>query len=249
MMFGSSNIKPAHPFYPPSLQIPTYVPPTYSSLELFGGFGAVCFGILFFTFAFTSHLNLGKRLAVCWCVLSGLIHAILEGYFVVFVSIIPGDDNVLGQAWKEYGKGDSRYMWGEKTVWIIEAITSFFWGPLLLYVAYKIVRIPNEPNKYHPLLLIISMGQLYGTIVYFYTSLELKPATKSVDTLTPLGRAQDLIGRLYSKDTVPEPYYFWVYLIFLNSIWLVVPFTCIVWGLKTLMCDEENGTIEKKKKL
>ena len=56
----------------------------------------------------------------------------------------------------------------------------------------------------HPLQAIISLGQLYGDVLYYATSM----------------------FNLYHKNLTycrPEAYYFWFYFVFMNSIWIVIP--------------------------
>ena len=75
------------------------------------------------------------------------------------------------------------------------------WGPLSLLMPYLItVRHPLR----HPLQAIISLGQLYGDVLYYATSM----------------------FNFYHKNLTycrPEAYYFWFYFVFMNSIWIVIP--------------------------
>jgi cholestenol Delta-isomerase len=64
--------------------------------------------------------------------------------------------------------------------------------------------IAKDHPMRHPFQLIISIGQIYGDILYYSTS------------------TFDLIykGLHYSR---PEPYYYWTYYFFMNFIWIVIP--------------------------
>ena len=64
--------------------------------------------------------------------------------------------------------------------------------------------IPLEHPLRHPLQAMVSLGQIYGDILYYATSMF------------------DLYhkGLNYSR---PEPYYFWCYYFFMNFIWIVIP--------------------------
>lgn len=73
----------------------------------------------------------------------------------------------------------------------------FCWGPLSFIIAYCIAT--QHPAR-HPLQLIVSLGQIYGDILYYGTS---------------------LFDISYCR---PEKYYFWFYYVFFNFIWVVVPF-------------------------
>lgn len=64
--------------------------------------------------------------------------------------------------------------------------------------------ITTEHPLRHPFQAMVSLGQIYGDILYYATSMF------------------DLYhkGLNYSR---PEPYYFWCYYFFMNFIWIVIP--------------------------
>lgn len=64
--------------------------------------------------------------------------------------------------------------------------------------------ITKESPFRYPVQALVSTGEFYGNILYLTTSL--------VD--------EYYTGKSYYR---PEPYFFWVYFIFMNAIWLVVP--------------------------
>ncbi|KAL7752048.1 hypothetical protein RI367_002577 [Sorochytrium milnesiophthora] len=237
----------AHPYYPQNLDIPHYAPNELGDMAVLGSFAAVCGAVTVLAFAMSgvskrgaasvrqSRMTFAQRLLFTWCILSGAIHIAIEGYFVVFWKTLPSLQTPVGQVWKEYAKADSRYLYGEACVWIIEAITAFAWGPLLLFVAARMFFYAHRHQRYLPWLLMISTGQLYGTIVYFYTSMKVRPAGK--EPLSGMAYAHDFLGRLYSDDTVPEPFYFWVYYVFMNFIWVVAPGLSILYSLVQLDVD------------
>ena len=61
----------------------------------------------------------------------------------------------------------------------------------------------NHPLRY-PLQALVSLGQIYGDVLYYATS---------------------LFDHYFNKTTYfrPEAYYFWTYYFFLNFIWIVIP--------------------------
>lgn len=63
--------------------------------------------------------------------------------------------------------------------------------------------ITAHPLRY-PLQAIVSLGQLYGDVLYYATS---------------------LFDHYYKSLTYcrPEAYYFWFYFIFMNFIWIIIP--------------------------
>lgn len=131
----------------------------------------------------------------------GTLHVCFEGYFVFNHAVLTGKQDLFAQLWKEYARSDSRYLVGDPFVLCAEAITVVVWGPLSYLTAYLIVQ--SSPWR-HPLQSIVSLGHLYGDLLYFSTCF------------------LELYGRNVSYSR-PEPLYFWFYFVFLNSIWLVVP--------------------------
>lgn len=107
----------------------------------------------------------------------------------------------LAQAWKEYSLSDSRYLTSDIFVVCMETITAVCWGPLSFLCAWCII---NDHPLRHSLQTIISLGQIYGDVLYFGTS-----------TLEFVRK-----GTEYSR---PEAYYFYGYYVFLNMIWIIYP--------------------------
>jgi len=77
---------------------------------------------------------------------------------------------------------------------ILLTIQQFAWGFLAFYIAYCIAV--EHPARY-AMQLIISVGQVYGDVLYYATS---------------------LLDVSYCR---PEGYYFWFYYFFFNFIWMV----------------------------
>ena len=81
------------------------------------------------------------------------------------------------------------------------SFTQVCWGPLSFVTAYFI----TVQHRYRfPIQAIVSLGQIYGLILYYATSM----------------------FDLYHKDITycrPEAYYFWFYFFFMNFIWMVIP--------------------------
>lgn len=132
-----------------------------------------------------------------WFICSGLIHLIIEGYYAINVYDIAGQTNYMSSMWKEYALSDSRYMTIDSTVWMIESITSFGWGPLCIFTAYLIYI--DSPIR-HLFQFIISFGQFYGDVLYYSTTL--------VDG---------------SPHCSPNPFHFYFYFVFMNAFWIFIP--------------------------
>ena len=80
-------------------------------------------------------------------------------------------------------------------------VIQFCWGPLSFCVALMITF--QHPLR-HPLQALVSLGQIYGDILYYATSM--------FDHYHK--------GVTYCR---PEAYYFWGYYVFMNFIWIVIP--------------------------
>lgn len=74
--------------------------------------------------------------------------------------------NYLSDTWKEYSKADSRYATRDSFIISMEAITAFVWGPLCPLVVYGIFA--RSAWRY-TLMVIVSLGQIYGDVLYYGT--------------------------------------------------------------------------------
>jgi cholestenol delta-isomerase len=70
--------------------------------------------------------------------------------------------------------------------------------------------IATEHQLRYPLQLIVSLGQLYGDVLYYATSL--------FDLY--------IVGISYSR---PEAFYFWFYFVGMNAAWIIIP-SCLIWS-------------------
>ncbi|KAJ5241477.1 uncharacterized protein N7469_003068 [Penicillium citrinum] len=195
----------SHPYYPLGAAIVGYSPNQTSLLELLAKAGGGCAALLGLTWAVVSYLRpslrLADRIAILWFVLSGSLHCIFEGYFMIHHGHMAESQDFLGQLWKEYALSDSRYMTSDTLVLCMETMTVLLWGPLCYVVAYLAV---TQHSLRHPMQLVVCMSHLYGDTLYYATSL-----------------FDDFVnGVPYCR---PEPYYFWLYYFFMNFIWIVVP--------------------------
>lgn len=76
------------------------------------------------------------------------------------------------------------------------------WGPLSFITAALVAT--DHPLR-HPLQTIVSLGQLYGDVLYYATSMF----------------DHWILDLSYSR---PEAAYFWGYFVLMNSFWIVIPF-------------------------
>jgi cholestenol Delta-isomerase len=129
---------------------------------------------------------------------------------VYYHANIASMQTLLGQAWKEYSFSDSRYLTQDSFIVTMEAITAVFWGPLCLVIAYCIVA--DHPLR-HPLQTIVSLGQLYGDVLYYATC----------------GFEHMVWKVIYCR---PESYYFWAYFMLMNAFWIVIPFGLLLQSVR-----------------
>jgi hypothetical protein len=74
----------------------------------------------------------------------------------------------LTAAGKEYSKADSRYATRDDFVISMEAVTAFLEGPGCLLICWAMLKC--KPWRFTAILLV-SLGQLYGDVLYFGTCL------------------------------------------------------------------------------
>lgn len=70
--------------------------------------------------------------------------------------------------------------------------------------------IATEHPLRHPFQLIVSLGQFYGDVLYFSTSLF----------------DEYILNVRYSR---PEAFYYWFYFVLMNSFWIVIPLV-LMWS-------------------
>ncbi|PHH53533.1 3-beta-hydroxysteroid-Delta(8),Delta(7)-isomerase [Ceratocystis fimbriata CBS 114723] len=134
-----------------------------------------------------------EMLVIGWFSLCAFLHCCFEGYFVFFHRSLAGRQDLFAQLWKEYGLSDSRYLVSDPFMLV--------WGPLsLAAVAAIVLRSPLRIL----LTTLVSMGHLYGVVLYYSTCYVEHAFT----------------GRSHSR---PEFLYFWVYYAGCNIPWAIVP--------------------------
>ncbi|OMH85804.1 3-beta-hydroxysteroid-Delta(8),Delta(7)-isomerase [Zancudomyces culisetae] len=202
-----------HPYYPKTLELPNYKPSVLSTPVMFSIFGSVVFLVIMYAFYLIAKTNLHRlhaqqtlltkleKFGIIWFAISGMIHMVLEGYFVAFNRSIAGNSHVLADIWREYALSDSRYLSSDPFTVVMEGITALFDGPLALFTVYAIV---NRHPLRHVTQILCSMCQLYGDVLYMLINI--------------------LERCVY---THPDPFYFWAYFVFCNLPWIVIPMVYI----------------------
>ncbi|KAM5345883.1 hypothetical protein ACJ41O_011744 [Fusarium nematophilum] len=201
---------PLHPYFPLNVPIPGYAANSMDAPTLVTYFGAGCAVIFATTLLIVQvarpSLSRAETLTTMWFVLCGCIHLFFEGYFAYNFVHMAGQTDLFGQLWKEYSLSDSRYLTQDSFLVCMETITAVFWGPLSFLCAWCIVK--EHPLR-HPLQTIISLGQLYGDVLYYGTC-----------TFSSL-----VFEVVYCR---PERFYFWAYYFLCNAFWIVIPLVLLV---------------------
>ena len=128
--------------------------------------------------------------------------------------------------WQEYGKADARWVGADLGVVALEILTVFGGTPvaaIICYLAYKASSYMAGPSKGNngalaakyagrmwTLAIGLAVAELYGGWMTF------APEWLSGSTALETG----------------EPMYLWLYLVFFNGLWVVVPIwiLCVGWG-------------------
>jgi len=188
-----------HPYIPKELNLPGYVAVVLSQSTILGVYGLISLFVVSLIWLLSGRFKLAKidRLLMCWWMFTGLTHMFLEGYFVFSPEFFKDKTAFyLAEVWKEYSKGNSRYAARDSTVVAVEGITTVVEGPLCVLAVYAIAM--KKPYSYI-LQLAISLGQLYGTAVYFLTSY------------------------LEGDNFATNLFYYYAYYVFANSFWILIP--------------------------
>lgn len=143
------------------------------------------------------------------------------GYFVISPNFYKdAAGHYLSDVWKEYTKADSRYASRDGFIVGMEAVTAFVWGPLCPVIVYGIFT--NRCWRYS-LMIIVSLGQIYGDVLYYATCY--------------------LEGFIHSR---PEPLYFWGYFVIVNGFWIVIPAMVLFYAMAQIN-SYISGTVKTSK--
>ncbi|KAJ7969657.1 Sterol-8,7-isomerase [Quillaja saponaria] len=218
---GISN----HPYVPRDLHLPGFVPCFLPQSTILGIFGLASLLLVSFIWVISGRSpkrTKTDRWLMCWWALTGLIHIIIEGYFVFSPEFYKAKTACYqAEVWKEYSKGDSRYAARDAGVVAVEGITVVLEGPASLLAVYAIA---TGKSYSYILQFAISLGQLYGTAVYYLTSL--------------------LEGDNFSAS----PFYYYAYYIGANAAWVVIP-TLIAIRCWRKICAVSQIQSQKKTKV
>ncbi|KAM8722310.1 emopamil-binding protein-like [Acanthopagrus schlegelii] len=168
------------------------------------------------------------RWILLWLFYDVIVHLTLEGPFVYMslVGTVETSEGPLAELWREYGKADSRWLISDPTIVSIEILTVVLDSMLALLLIHAVLK-----DKYyrHWLQVVLSVCELYGGWMTFCPDWLM--GSPHLDTSSWL--------------------HMWVYLVFFNGIWVVVPVLLLIQSwislrrLHTLGQDDHN--IKRKK--
>ncbi|KAM9328526.1 emopamil-binding protein-like [Pholidichthys leucotaenia] len=151
------------------------------------------------------------RCVLLWLFYDVIVHLTLEGPFVYLsvVGTVETSEGALAELWKEYGKADSRWLVSDPTIVSMEILTVILDSMLALMLVHAVLH-----DKYyrHFLQIVLSVCELYGGWMTFAPDWLL--GSPHLDTSNPL--------------------HLWVYLVFFNGLWVVVPILLLVQSWFTL---------------
>ncbi|KAF0932061.1 hypothetical protein E2562_007864 [Oryza meyeriana var. granulata] len=190
-----------HPYAPADLHLPGFVPLHLTQGEILvlylGTSLFIVFTVWFISGRCGGRLSKTDCLLMCWWAFTGLTHIIIEGTFVFAPKFFSNQNpSFFDEVWKEYSKGDSRYVARDTATVTVEGITAVLEGPASLLAVYAIA---SQKSYSHILQFTVCLGQLYGCLVYFVTAY------------------------LDGFNFWASPFYFWAYFIGANSSWVVIP--------------------------
>uniref|UniRef100_H2MW83 EBP like n=1 Tax=Oryzias latipes TaxID=8090 RepID=H2MW83_ORYLA len=166
------------------------------------------------------------RWILLWLFYDVIVHLTLEGPFVYMslVGTVETSEGPLAELWKEYGKADSRWLVSDPTIVSIEIFTVVLDSILALLLIHAILK-----KKYyrHFLQIALSVCELYGGWMTFCPDW--------------------LLGSPHLNTS--RWIYLWVYLVFFNGLWVLVPVLLLVqsWScLKSLELRGDNSEVIRK---
>lgn len=164
------------------------------------------------------------RWVLLWLFYDVIVHMTLEGPFV-YMSLggtVETSEGPLAELWKEYGKADSRWLVSDPTVVSIEILTVVLDSLLGILLIHAVLQ-----DKYyrHFVQITLSVCELYGGWMTFCPDWLL--GSPHLNTSSWL--------------------YLWVYLVFFNGVWVLVPILLLVQSWFSLRSVHELRAPDKKR--
>ncbi|XP_022619776.1 emopamil-binding protein-like [Seriola dumerili] len=169
------------------------------------------------------------RWILLWLYYDVIVHLTLEGPFVYMsmVGTVQTSEGPLAELWREYGKADSRWLVSDPAIVSIEILTVVLDSLLAVLLIHAVLR-----DKYyrHFLQITLSVCELYGGWMTFCPDW--------------------LIGSPHLNTS--NGLYLWVYLVFFNGVWVLVPVLLLVqswFSLRSLHVLRTDHDINIAKKM
>ncbi|KNC46765.1 uncharacterized protein AMSG_03193 [Thecamonas trahens ATCC 50062] len=156
--------------------------------------------------------------ALIWFALDAVTHLVLEASYLYYALLVPGgaasSDSWAASIWVEYGKADTRWAGNDPGVAALELLTVFIAGPLAAWLCWAIWTRRADRHVWQ---VVISVMELYGGGMTFIP--EWIAGSPSLRT--------------------HHPVLTWVYLAFMNGVWVYVPLVLLAESIPILIaaCD------------
>ena len=162
--------------------------------------GVAVFASYFLLRSNRKQLSIGDKIAVVWLLYNAIVHWTLEASFVYLslTGTVNSAHGLMAELWKEYAKADARWGVSDPTIVSLEILTVFFNGSVTLILVHAILA---RKTYRHFLQVLVNTCELYGGWMTFAP--EWLTGSRNLDTSSPL--------------------YLWVYLVFFNELWVVMP--------------------------
>ncbi|CAD5125058.1 unnamed protein product [Dimorphilus gyrociliatus] len=161
---------------------------------------AMAIGAWFITNKISKTVRKTDKFVIFWLIWDAMIHLSLELSFVILslTTTVEKSTHWTSLVWKEYGKADARWLILDPCIVSLEIITVFVEGPMCLVLVYAIVK-----NKHyrHFLQVVLCVGEIYGGWMTFVPDILLGSPNLATNNWL----------------------YLWVYMVFYNGIWVVIP--------------------------
>ncbi|EJD45683.1 Emopamil-binding protein [Auricularia subglabra TFB-10046 SS5] len=164
-----------------------------------------------------------------WLAFDGLIHFCVEGPFL-YQSIggrtINTSTGILAEMWRDYARADTRWGTADPTIVSLEVLTVLGAGPICFYILYLMMQ--RDPAR-HFWIIVLSVAELYGGWMTFCPDLLAGGKSLVLDPTNVLD--------------------FWIYLVFLNILWVFIPLGLIVdsYGEITKSLKNSHAAAQGKK--
>ncbi|KAK0719769.1 Emopamil-binding protein [Lasiosphaeris hirsuta] len=174
------------------------------------------------------------RFLFVWHAFDALIHFCLEGGYYPdaenylgtsdVVHGVQAGEGAVASLWMVYARADRRWAGADLGVISLELLTVFFVGPLAVFACYDIAKKNPRANI---VMIVLATAELYGGFMTFCP--------------------EWLVGNINLDSS--NFMYLWVYLVFFNMLWVLIPFYSIYVSSADIFdaFKVRAGTLEVKK--